>query len=69
MSTILDTPEERHAFVLGFFEVVPPWHPRVSIHTYIEKDIQGEEHYYQAGRGLGFIVLFCLVCLAVKWLT
>jgi len=58
------TGQEWHAFVHGFFDVVPPWRSRVDIDAAIYTCIEGEEHYYQAGRGLGFVALICLIGLA-----
>ena len=66
--TLLNTPEERHAFAIGFFEVIPPWPAFYRDRLPVPKCLKGEEHYYNAGRGLGFIALVALVYLALKWL-
>ena len=65
---MLNTPEERHAFAIGFFEVLCPWRPHCWLGPNNYPSIQSEYHYYVAGRGLGFIALAALVCLAIKWL-
>jgi len=57
LKTFLSTPEEWHALVIGFFEVLCPWPAQYKL---IKSDLTpliGEEHYYYAGRGLGFIAL------------
>jgi len=61
MSTLFNTPSERHAFVVGFFEVLCPWKPRVPISPDYPFDIKDEYHYYLAGRGAGFIALWCVL--------
>jgi hypothetical protein len=63
------TQEEWHAFVHGLFEVVPPWRPRLDIQAAVDAVIAGEEHYYQAGRGVGFVSLILLFSLVIKWLA
>ena len=68
MSTLLDTPEERHAFAVGFFEVLCPWPPRYDYRCDRASPFEGEEHYYHAGRGIGFVALLCLICLAAAGL-
>jgi hypothetical protein len=49
----LDTPEEWHAFVNGFCEVLCPWPPRC--HCERSEAISGEYHYYLFGRAIGVI--------------
>lgn len=60
--------QEWHAFAIGFFEVLCPWPPRLRELSQLVKLVRDEYHYYLAGRGLGFIALISLVCLALKWL-
>jgi hypothetical protein len=56
MKTFLDTPDERHSFVIGFFEVLCPWPPRVKI-PQAKPDVLSEYHYYLFGRGIGILAL------------
>lgn len=68
LSTLFNTPDERHAFAIGFFEVLCPWPSRYRIAKVQWDELIQEFHYYLAGRGLGFIALLALVYLALKWL-
>jgi hypothetical protein len=65
--TFLSTPEEWHALVIGFFEVLCPWKPRIESLTPANDYLQGEYHYYLTGRGAGFIALLCVILL-FSWL-
>jgi hypothetical protein len=67
LRTFLSTPEEWHSFVIGFFEVLCPWKPRIKLLTSVNNYLQGEYHYYSAGRGAGFIALLCVILL-FSWL-
>lgn len=59
--TFLNTPEERHAFLIGFFEVLCPW-PAHYVKTSTEiPPLKGEEHYYLAGRAAGVPVLLLIL--------
>ena len=66
MSTLFDTPDERHAFIIGFGEVLCPWKPRCPCHCERSEAISNEYHYYTAGRACGFIALLALLCIAKK---
>jgi len=59
--TLLSTPEEWHAFLIGFFEVLCPWRPRIPILLPSYQTVSGEYHYYLAGRGFGFPVLLLIL--------
>jgi len=61
LKTLLSTPGEWHALVIGFFEVLCPWKPRIKLLTDDNNYLQGEEHYYMAGRGAGFPVLLLIL--------
>jgi hypothetical protein len=67
LGTFLSTPEEWHSLVIGFFEVLCPWPPRIKLLTPVNKYLQGEYHYYLTGRGAGFIALLCVILL-FSWL-
>lgn len=63
--TFLSTPEEWHAFVIGFFEVLCPWPARTWASGRLLDILMEEYHYYMTGRGLGVIVLvFALLGIA-----
>ena len=62
------TSDERHAFVIGFFEILCPWKPRYAAPMENSTIIETEFHYYLAGRGGGFITLL-LILLAIAKLT
>jgi len=65
--TFLSTPEERHAFLIGYFESVCPWPAARPICKESKNEIKGEYHYYLAGRAIGLIallfILFGIACL------
>lgn len=64
--TFLSTPEEWHAFVIGFFESFCPWKPRLLICASSREELKGEYHYYMAGRALGFVALLLVLTLIAK---
>ena len=59
--TLLSTHQEWHALVIGFFEVLCPWPAHYPCHCERSEAISGEEHYYLAGRGIGFPVLLLIL--------
>lgn len=61
LRTLLSTPEEWHALVIGFFEVLCPWKPKLLICASYRKQLKGEYHYYMTGRGIGFPVLLLIL--------
>lgn len=67
LKTFLSTPEEWHAFLIGFCEVLCPWPARSYIPKEQRDKVLGEYHYYLAGRGAGFIALLCVILL-FSWL-
>ncbi len=67
LRTFLNTPEEWHAFVIGFFEVLCPWPPRTQQTPQTQQALNSEYHYYLTGRGAGFIALLCVILL-FSWL-
>jgi hypothetical protein len=54
--TFMNTTDEFHAFIVGFFEVLCPW-PANRRHCEERSDeaISEEYHYYLGGRGAGVI--------------
>lgn len=61
LRTLLSTPEEWHALVIGFFEVLCPWPARIKLLTNDNSYLNQEYHYYTTGRGLGFIALLLIL--------
>ena len=55
------TPDELHAFVIGFFEVLCPWKPHYHNQVPVPSPFKGEYHYYLARRGIGFIILLLIL--------
>ena len=55
------TPQEVHAFAIGFFEGLNPLEPEIPITTKAEFNPDKEYHYYLGGRGLGFIALLIIL--------
>jgi len=58
---ILDTWDERHAFLIGLFEVLCPWRAARPPSPESRDEIDGEDHYYTGGRALGFIALLLIL--------
>ena len=64
----LPSPDELHAFEIGFFEVLCPWKQRFARSPQATKFIHREYHYYLAGRAGGFILL-CLLLTGIAKLV
>lgn len=65
LGTFLNTHQEWHALVIGLFEVLCPWPARYPLTGEPLAKLQGEHHYYMAGRGAGFVaLLFILLGIA-----
>ena len=61
IKSFLDTPEEWHAFLVGFFEMLPPWPSRYHLTMKPMGELLKEYHYYMAGRALGFVTLLLIL--------
>jgi len=59
--TLLSTPEEWHALLIGFFEVLCPWPSRYHLTMKPMGELLKEYHYYMAGRALGFVTLLLIL--------
>lgn len=59
--TLFSTWAERHAFLIGLFEVLCPWRAARPPSPKSQDEIDGEDHYYLTGRGLGFPVLLLIL--------
>ena len=66
--TFLDTPQEWHASVIGFFEALCPWPPQYYLTEAEKFQLRKEYHYYMSGRGLGFVALLFLLLSIVKFI-
>lgn len=66
IKTFMNTEEEFHAFVIGFFESIHFLKPFIKPTLESEFVIYGEYHYYIFGRALGFIALLFIILLLVK---
>jgi hypothetical protein len=66
--TLLDTPEEWHALVIGFCEALCPWPPRIWLSGPLLDKLLGEYHYYMAGRGVGFVALLLILAGIAKFI-
>jgi hypothetical protein len=54
--TFIDTYDEWHALVIGFCEVIAPWHPNYyTIDAELNHALSAEHHYYMFGRALGVL--------------
>ncbi|GAG40629.1 unnamed protein product [marine sediment metagenome] len=58
---LFNTPEEFHAFLIGFFEVLCPWPPHHSINPI--NPINSEHHYYLGGRASGILAWLAIAKL------
>ena len=60
----MDDPDELHAFVIGFCEILCPWPPRHSTNS-----TNSEYHYYLFGRGMGVIawIIIAKIIQVVFW--
>jgi len=57
---LFSSPNEFHAFIIGFFEVLCPWpanrpHRKDTALDAVDEAISKEYHYYLGGRGAGVI--------------
>lgn len=68
LKTFLSTPQEWHALVVGFFEVLCPWHAWIWLTGPALEKFLGEYHYYTLGRGLGFVALLFLLLGVAKFI-
>jgi hypothetical protein len=66
LKTFLNSPDELHAFIIGFFEVLCPWKPRYSMPLEYPSHLKGEYHYYLTGRGIGFTALLLIIIALCK---
>jgi len=57
LKTLLSTPEEWHALVIGFCLGFCPWAHRLIPINRRSSPIKGEEHYFVAGLVPGFVAM------------
>ena len=60
------TSDELHAFVIGAAETFCPWEARYISSNQPPTPVKGEEHYYLAGRGFGFLALLLILIALCK---
>lgn len=60
------TPDELHAFLIGFSETIAPWKPHYHTNVPPPKYLKTEYHYYAAGRAFGFITLLLILIALCK---
>ena len=66
LSHFLDTVDEWHALVQGFCETFCPWAPRRPfLDEKLMTEIRENNHYYMAGRVIGFVSLVLLSVLVL----
>ena len=53
---LFSTMDEVHAFLLGFFEALPPWKGPYRYRLPVPEYLKKEQHYYKGGRWVGFVV-------------
>ena len=66
----MDDPNELHAFLIGYFEVLCPWPPRLGSRGRLDPDsILKEYHYYLFGRGMAVIawILIAKIIQVAFW--
>lgn len=61
LKTLLSTPAEWHALVIGFCVGFCPWIPKISPLDYYSPPLKGEEHYFVAGIVPGSIALLLIL--------
>lgn len=66
--TLLNTADERHAFIIGLSETLCPWPPRYKLLATDNRLFEAEYHYYAAGRACGFITLLSFIFMIIKLL-
>ena len=64
---MFSTWKERHAFLIGLFEVLCPRPSALALFPKSRREISKEYHYYTAGRALGFVALVFLLIGIVKF--
>ena len=63
LKELLSTPEEWHAFLIGFFEILCPWPARQPMKEDYFFRIEDEHHYYLGGRASGVIAWLAIAKL------
>lgn len=62
--TLMNTGDEKHAFVIGWSEVICFWRPRYGMPVMYKNPLNDEFHYYIAGRAFGVLTWLSFACLA-----
>ena len=59
---LFSTSEEWHAFLIGFFEVLCPWPPKIPVPS-PQSPVSTEYHYYLGGRASGVLAWLAIARL------
>ena len=62
LKELFSTSEEWHAFLIGFFEVLCPWPPRIPVPS-VSVSVTSEYHYYLGGRASGVLAWIAIARL------
>jgi len=63
---MFSTPAERHIFLLGYFEVLCPWPPRVPMPKDYHWPVKSEYHYYLGGRAAALFTWLPIILEMIK---
>ena len=63
IGTFLNTEVEWHSFVLGWSEIICPWHPYFPLDA--QSCVEDEPHYYTFGRAVGMLTWVGIISLLV----
>jgi len=61
LKELFSTGEEWHAFLIGFFETLCPWSPKIPMPERYPFPVEQEYHYYLGGRAAGFVSLLLIL--------
>lgn len=62
LKELFSTGGEWHAFLIGFFEVLCPWPPRIPVPS-PQSPVSTEYHYYLGGRASGVLAWLAIAKL------
>jgi len=62
LKELFSTSEEWHVFLIGFFEILCPWPPRIPVSN-PQSPVSAEYHYYLGGRASGVLAWIAIAKL------